>query len=284
MRLEPGQHRQDAHPFGGIAGDGQRFAQDPIPERREPCHGLARQHIERFRLRLPADQRKSVALGGHHDASREAVSAELAMVDLLPDDVIAKPAPLAASRIERADPRPHIVEAVAQILRRWSLQPQRQRIEARAVEPRRQQASSLPQPLDLCDEFIRGRPAHGSCQPARFSRSARSSSMVRLRSIDRLPPSLCTKPTAATNGSMTWIFCSGVDDQQAAGSAWRTGPARSARTRPSRGRTPRRSPRSGRSASAARPTRGRTGRRGWRPGPCRRASPSGRPTCRRESV
>ena len=45
---------------------------------------------------------------------------------------------------------------------------------------------------------------------ARRARSARYSSMVRLRSIERRPSSLWTKPTLEMKGSMMWIFCSGV--------------------------------------------------------------------------
>ncbi len=49
---------------------------------------------------------------------------------------------------------------------------------------------------------------------------ARYSSMVRLRSFEARPPSLCTKPTLATNGSMMWIFCSGVTISSCRLSCW----------------------------------------------------------------
>jgi hypothetical protein len=44
--------------------------------------------------------------------------------------------------------------------------------------------------------------------------------MVRQRSRESRPPSLCTKPTLATKGSMMWIFCSGVTISSCRFSCW----------------------------------------------------------------
>ena len=84
-----------------------------------------------------------------------------------------------------------------------------------------------------------------------------------------------------TYGSMTWIFCSGVTMSSCRPSLVEQLEARTGSIRPSRGRRPRRSPRTGTTASGSRPTRGRTGTRARPRGSCTRASPSARRTCRR---
>src|SRR5690606_16734899 len=91
-----------------------------------------------------------------------------------------------------------------------ALQPQHEREQRRSGYARRQDLAAPPAFLDLGDDRLRRRPAHETLMSRRASCSARYSSMLRLRSSDVRPSSLCSIRTPETYVSITWYFCSGV--------------------------------------------------------------------------
>src|SRR5262245_59454198 len=103
---------------------------------------------------------------------------------------------------QRANPVPDLIELLGERTRIRTAQLQLQRKQLRV----RQQAAVRPVALHLRAQLFRRSPTH----PARAALSARYSSMVRLRTMEIRPSWLCTNPTLEMNGSMMWIFCSGV--------------------------------------------------------------------------
>ncbi len=108
-----------------------------------------------------------------------------------------------------AHPVTHRFEAVGQVGSAGGLQAQAQRPGHGARRNRAQQVAALPQALDLGAKVCRQGPAHGAVpSPAVFASTNPCAFCVRYSSIDRQrsresrPPSLCTKPTLATKGSM----------------------------------------------------------------------------------
>ena len=120
-----------------------------------------------------------------------------------------------------------------------------------------------------------------SIQPASLAFSSRYSRIDRFRSFDDPAVLVVDEPDTGHEGLDDVDLLQGGDDQELQVELREQVAGRTAWTRRSPARTPRRSPRSGTSASGPRTSRARTDRRGWRPVWCRRASPSARPTCRR---
>src|ERR1035438_3168932 len=120
------------------------------------------------------------------------------MIDLAPFDRV----PVLAFQF--ADPLPHLFEALREGSHVRSAEAQFQREEALAVHAGGQQSPAVPEPLHLAAQ-VGGRGPLLGAHLARAARSARYSSMVRLRSIEIRPFSLCTNPTPAMYGSMMWI-------------------------------------------------------------------------------
>ena len=122
MRFEPGEHGQDTLPRIGILDDQKRLAEDQLAKCWKHRQRLRRQGIEGLGLRHLADQGEAVALGRHHDRGRHQVAPELAMFDLVPNDVVANPPPRSGLLVQTANPRANLVEAGGHRLRRRASQ------------------------------------------------------------------------------------------------------------------------------------------------------------------
>ena len=212
VAAEPVHHGQQALPVLGQCDGLQGTPAEPVEQGRLSRSCQRRATREPGRIASSADQGKRVVERVDPDGFGQALRAEHAMIDRAPGD------PQTRDSRQLRDPGPHGLEPISQVRGAGSLQPQAQRESARAGhavrDQRTQQLATLPESVQLRLEIRRRRPAHAGTlalgSALRALDSSRYSSIVRLRSLDSRPPSLCTKPTAETKGSMMWIFCSGV--------------------------------------------------------------------------
>ena len=203
MRAKPEQHSQDPLPIGRILQRRQRLAPQPHRQLRQLLLRDRGHPAEARRIVHLPDQLQRLALAGHHNARRHAIPPQQTMIHLAPLNAVP------ALAFQPADPLADLVEAFRKRSRIRSAQAQFQRKKALALDARAQQPPVIPLTLHLAAQIVGRGPIRGA-HFARAARSARYSSMVRLRSIEIRPFSLCTNPTPAMYGSMMWIFCSGV--------------------------------------------------------------------------
>ena len=176
----------------------QRPPPQPCGQLRQPFRGGLRQQAKTLRVLRAADQFQRIASPLHHHSCGHPIAPQHSMLHLGP--LNAEP----RFALQFPNPRPHLVESLRKRPAIGTAQLQFQRKE-RVV---REQPPFPPQALQLRAQIGRRGPLRA--HPARAARSARYSSMVRLRSMEMRPSSLCTKPTLEMKGSMMWIFCSGV--------------------------------------------------------------------------
>src|SRR6266542_7297 len=157
-----------------------------------------------------AEQLERVLFGGNHQRRRNAVFSQLPVVLHGPFDLVSEASLRLAPLLERPYPLPNFVEPIRQRARIRAGQAQRHGKERLARQASTQDSSAVPRPYQLQLDIFWRRPARRCAHALRAARSARYSSMVRLRSVEMRPSSLWTKPTEATKGSMMWIFWSGV--------------------------------------------------------------------------
>src|SRR5258708_6472964 len=120
------------------------------------------------------------------------------MIDLGPRDLVSESYVGLATLFERANPLTHIVEMLSEISGIRPSEAQCEGEHRRAFERGGEQSSTLPICFELARDIRRRGPTGRRRHAVRAARSARYSSIVRLRSSESRPSSLCTNPTLAT--------------------------------------------------------------------------------------